>query len=138
MAIAGKSAVLQINDGGGMVTVATTSIDPGFDYRNEETTEHGNDVQRTLTILDATMTITGNFNDTGSGLTGGQQDLLDAFLAGTQLDVDFYPTGTGGTPKKYNFDAYVTNFSHTAPSTGTQTFTATLALSNGTAPTYST
>ena len=138
MAQAANSAVLQIDDGGGFVTVATTDIQTNLDHRNEETTEHGSDVQRTLTIQDAQVTISGNFNDSGSGLSGGQDDVLQALIAGTEVDVRLYPVGTSGTPKYFAFAAYVANFSPSFPATGGATWTATLQQSDGVAVTYGT
>jgi len=137
----GKEAELTVDDGSGHVSIATMTISLSDSWDTVETTEQTSDVEsHNLTIRRFSLSVGGNYRPgSGTGQDAGQEDLQDLYDGGTEAEFIFYPEGNASGGVSYTFNGYCTQFDVDPGGTGGNTsYSATIQLSDGTAPTRST
>lgn len=138
---AGKEAEITVDDGGGHTSIATMDISLSDAWDTVETTEQTDDVEsHNLTIRRFSLSISGNYRPgSGTGQDAGQEDIQTLYDGGTEAEFIYYPEGNASGNVTYTFNAYVTAFNINSNGTGGNVgYTATIQLSDGTAPTRST
>lgn len=123
---------LEVNDGASYVMVGVVNVGFDVNFESDDTTETGSSAEEnTLTLQRATVTF--DFVQPAGALSGGKQDIVDAFFAKTELGVRITPAGSTTGNNQYTFNARVheLSFSNNGPA-GTSRISGTMRLSDGT------